>query len=388
MHRFLSVFRLLAAITMMAAYRLFSAAGLPMAQYRLGVSEITKITDLWVPEVIEQGMQEPVVERTAFMDSGVVVTSPELTRIASGPGDLVKIPFLIEPNHDDQLQVQDTAPELRKMVSGSQQAAVFNRVSTLAYAALANAVAGAGGDLLRAILNAVQGLRKRQRNRLVIAALKGLFDTPAAPDAVTGAFKALRLDHFLEAGASPLTANLVDSTMLLRGIALLGENSELLTGGAVLMHTDIATSLLDQDQIDVVRNSEGQIVLRSWKGMKVFTSDLLVRAGGTSGKVYSTFLCGLGSIAMGDKPQIVTDMAGEVAALQLDTRDIAKNNVALYDRTRFICHPQGAKWTPGESVPAAEDAGPSNAELADDANWALGASNVKNVRIVCVRSNG
>jgi hypothetical protein len=384
------LFQLVAALTVIVAYKLFSASGLPMAPLTLCI-DMTALTDLWVPEILTEGLREPVVEKTAFIDSGVVATDQRLVEAASGPGTEVEIPFIIDPNHEDQLQKEDTAPDMKKMTSGKQRAAIFNRVSPLGATALSGIISGIkpGGDVLSALLSAVQGLRKRQRNRLVIAALAGLFDVTTTPDNATGALKALRLDKFIEApGASPLATYLIDSSMMLQALALLGENKEVLTGGAVLMHSTIEASLTDQDQIDVVRNSEGVIVLRQWKGMKVFLSDKLIRAGVTNGNVYYTLFCGLGSIAMGDKPQVVTDLAGEVAALQLDQRDVAKNNVAVYDRTRFICHPQGAKWNPGEGVPADTAAGPTNAELADDANWALGAANVKNTRIVCLRTNG
>jgi hypothetical protein len=382
--------QLVAALTAITAYKLFSASGLPMAPLVLAL-DMTALTDLWVPEVLAQGLSEPVVERNAFMDSGVVVTDQRLVDAASGPGTEVVIPFLIAPNHADQVQIEGVAPDMKKLSSGTQRAAIFNRVSPLGATALSTIISGVklGGDLLTALLSEVKSLRKRQRQRLVIAELTGLFDVTTTPDAATGPFRANRLDKFIEApGASPNAAYLIDSTMMLQALALLGENKELLTGGAVLMHSAVEASLSDQDQIDVIRNSEGAIVLRQWKGMTVFLSDLLIRAGGTNGHVYYTFFCGLGSIAMGDKPQVVTELAGEVAALQLDRHDVATNNVAVYDRTRFICHPQGAKWDPESGVPANVAGGPSNAELADDLNWALGLVDVKNTRIVCLRTNG
>jgi len=149
------LFQFWATVILAALFRfsenLCGSASLPR---RLCSAEWTRITDLWVPSIIEEGMQENVVERTAFLDSGVVATSPELTRIASGGGTEVTIPFLIEPNHADQLQTQDTAPELRRMTSGTQKAAVFNRVSTLGMHALAAAVSGVArdGDLLSALI--------------------------------------------------------------------------------------------------------------------------------------------------------------------------------------------------------------------------------------------
>jgi hypothetical protein len=262
-------------------------------------------------------------------------------------------------------------------------------VSTLGMAALAQAVSGvkASGDLLRVLLDEIQKLRKLQRNRFILAQLQGLFHTASTPAANTGAFKALRLDQFLEDGGTPLAANLADSEMFLDAIALAGENSAYFTGGAILMHSVVANALNKQDQIDTIRNSEGKIVYQAWKGLTVVISDKLVRDGATTGKVYTTFICGLGSIAMGDKPQIVGSMAApviDVASLNINA-DVTKNNVGIYDRTRFIAHPQGAKWTgtPGDTV-----AGPTNAEFATYGNWALGANDVKNVRIVCVRTNG
>jgi hypothetical protein len=358
---------------------------------RLSVDAWTKLADLWVPEVLVEGMQEPVIERTAFLDSGVCVGNAEMRAIVeAGRGTEIEIPFIIEPNHDDQQQQEDTAPDIKKMSSGLQRAALFRRVSTLGATALSGVISGVkpGGDILTVLLGAVQGLRKRQRNRLVLKALSGLFHVASAPNAGTGAFRALRKDYFSETGAAPAEGFLIESTKMLQAIGLLGEVKEVLTGGAILMHSDIETALVDQDQIDVIKNSEGEIIMRRWKGLQVFISDLLVRNGGVSGKVYYTFFCARGSIAMEDKPQVVTDLAGPTAALQLAIRDVAKNNVALYDRTQFVLHPQGAKWNPQVNVPAIEEAGPSNAELADYQNWALGANDIRNTRIVCLRTNG
>lgn len=376
----------LAAVGALVALNLALA---PKPSHVLGVAAWTKIADLWVPEILAEGMKEAVVERAAFLDSGVVASDPIVVQAAGGPGTSIQIPFVIDPNHDDQLQQEDTAPEMRKIGSGLQVAAIFNRVSPLGATALSGVVSGVkpGGDILRALLDAVQGLRKRQRNRLVLAQLQGLFHTASAPAANTGAWKGLRLDQFLEDGATPLAANLADSEMFLDAITLAGENAGYFRGGAILMHSVIANALNKQDQIDTIRNSQGEIVYQSWKGLTVVQSDKLVRDGGTSGKVYTTFICGLGSIAMGDKPQQVGSQSSPVidaASLNI-VADVTKNNISVYDRTRFIIHPQGAKWT---GTPADAAAGPSNAEVATNTNWALGANDVKNVRIVCVRTNG
>lgn len=391
MKNFLTFLRFWAIVLLAAADRsLRSVLGVAAAPRFLAVDAFTKLADLWVPSVLAEMLAEPVVEKTSFLDAGVVVDSPLLTELAKGAGEVATFPFIIDPNHADQQQTEDTAPDVKKLTSGTQKAAFFNRVSPLGATALSGIISGVkpNGDLLTTLVASIRGLRARQRNRLVLAQLSGLFAVTATPDQAVGSFRALRKDYFLEAGAAPTADYLIDSTKMLYATALLGENKEFLTGGAIIMHSVIEAALVDQEQIDVIRNSQGEIVLRQWKGMQVFISDLLVRDGATSGKVYYTFFCGRGSIAQGERPQVVTDKAGEVAALQLSLTDIAKNNVAVYDRTRFILHPQGAKWNKDNADLAVPEAGPSNTEVATAANWALGANSIKNTRIVCLRTNG
>lgn len=373
------------------AYLAGNALCSPLMSQCLGDNAWTKLGDLWVPEIVSEGMREPLVERSAFLDSGVVATSAELVAAASGPGTDITVNMILEPSHDDQQQQEDTAPEIKKLSSGTQRVTIMNRVNTLGSTALAQAISGvsAQGDLLSVVLDCIKSLRKLNRGRVVAKSLSGLFDVTAAPAANTGAFKALRKDAFIEDGNAAVPAtHFIDSDKIIDAIGLSGQNKAHFTGGAICMHSKIEGALNKQGSIDVIRDADGNIVLRSYKGLTVIMDDTLVRNGGTSGQVYYTFICGLKSIAMGDKPQIVTDLAGEVASLSLDLRDVAKNNVAVYDRTRFILHPQGAKWSPQNGVPVITEAGPSNTELADDANWALGAQDVRNVRIVCLRTNG
>jgi hypothetical protein len=55
----------------------------------------------------------------------------------------------------------------------------------------------------------------------------------------------------------------------------------------------------------------------------------------------------------------------------------------IYDRSRFIIHPNGMRWT---GVPAGQSA--SNSEFATAGNWALDYETSDRVGITCLRSNG
>lgn len=138
--------------------------------------------------------------------------------------------------------------------------------------------------------------------------------------------------------------------------------------------------MLKQDDITYLKSSEGNIIMRLYKGIPLYISDLLVRNGGTSGKVYDTYIFVPGAIGMGDKMQ--TDKVGDIASLT-KKEDAGPNTVSFFDRNRFVLHVQGTKWV---GTPAGQSA--SNAELATEGNWTLAYGDAKNVGVCCLRTNG
>ena len=367
------------------------AAGFMMHPMGLGVDAFTQLADLWVPSIWSNARREARIKSVGFFSSGVVITDSDIDIAANSPGTDVQIPFLIEANPSDEVQLERTAPTVNKLTSGLQRAAILRRVSALGGTALAKAVSGA--DPIVEILGTLDGIRRRQRATALQSQLSGLFGLGAAPAAATGAFRALRLDNFVEILANITSAHLIGSNMVLDAIQLMGEAKERIEGGVFLCHSAIETALNKQDDITTVRDSDGKFIMKAYKGMQVVTDDRLVRAGTGTGTppVYFSFICARGSIATGEKKQIFTEQAGEDAAIQADFRNLSLNEQVIYDRTRYILHPQGAKWNPQAGVPAnaADKAGTaSNTELADPANWASAFADIRNVSIVCLRTNG
>jgi len=350
----------------------------PAFSARLGL--ITQIADLWTPAIWIPGMAERVVTRPSLLNSGAVVRDPLLDEIATGGGVQGVMPFLKELDGDETPQVEDTAPTPQKMGSGQQICPILNREVAVAFTALARAVAAATPgaqargpvDPVQLCLDVLSDWRLRRRQRALVNALRGFFATAAAANSE---------DHFLETTVG-LDSGLhyIKSSFINAALARLGENKEAMIYGAMVCHSVIENALLNQDEIEVIRNSDGKIILRTYKGMPVFVSDTLSRAGTTSGTVYETYFFLPGSVGMGDKPQ--SDQIGDVSSLLVDG-DAAKNNLTIYDRTRYLLHPVGARWT---GTPAAQSA--TNAELATAGNWALAYGDVKNVGIVRVRTNG
>lgn len=339
----------------------------------------TNIASLWNPPVWINGIAERVTTRPGLINSGILISDPEITLAASGPGTKIEIPFVKEVHIDDAPQVEDNDAVFGSVSSGQQTAAILNREVGIGRTALSKAVSGVDG--LRLGFDFIGDNRLRNRQKTLLSMLRGIFGIAAAPNAGTAAFKALRKDIFIEAGGSAAAGNLFSGDAFLDTLQLLGELKEVMQGAVIVTHSVIETAMTKQDDIATIRDSAGEIVTRTYKGqMPVFLSDALVRAGATSGFVYETYILLPGSVAYGEKPQVPD--VGEAASLQY-LEDASKNNVGVIDRTRFIMHPQGAKWG---GTPAGQSA--TNAELATEANWTSPLADIKNARILCLRTNG
>jgi len=162
--------------------------------------------------------------------------------------------------------------------------------------------------------------------------------------------------------------------------ALLGELQNDLLGGAMFCHPNLRAALLKQDENNFERKSQGAFTVERYKGVPLYVSNLLVRAGTTSGFVYDTYFLAAGIVAQGEKPQMGDVI--DVASLQFDTEK-GKNNQVIYDRTRFLMHLSGMKWV---GNPAGQSA--TNAELQTAENWQLVYQSADRVGVACLQTNG
>ena len=53
----------------------------------------TTLNDVWIPEVFASYQINDPVESTAFVDSGIAVSSPAFEELANGPGRITTMPF-------------------------------------------------------------------------------------------------------------------------------------------------------------------------------------------------------------------------------------------------------------------------------------------------------
>lgn len=341
----------------------------------------TSIADLWTPDIWIRGADERMNTLPSLISSPIVVRNGQFDAVAQGGGITENIPYFRDiTDQADAPQVEGTQPTMQKMGSGKQIAVMLNRETGLASTSLAASVSGE--DPVGGILRQIAIRRQKQRQSTLVNITRGIFGFATAP-AGAGALSAVRNDIFLEAGLAPAANQCISPFAFIDTIAKLNELADVTLGGGILMHPLIRAALLKQDQISFQHYSQQDgTVLETYKGYRVFVSNLLFRVGGVSGYVFDTYIFAPGVFAWGEKPQVDGSVKADAASMRLWVNP-QTNVEEIYDRTRFIIHPNGLRW-----VGVAGGQSPTNAELATAANWTLDYTTADRVGIVCLRSNG
>jgi hypothetical protein len=236
---------------------------------------------------------------------------------------------------------------------------------------------------MQSIIDQMVDMRTKQRQRTMLACLRGWFGSGATEAGAGGALAPMRVDNFDESGNDAMGDQMMSVDLFINAKTLLGELVDSLRYGAIWLHPNILASLENQDVTAFKEKSLGAFTIKTYREMPIFASEALARPGAESGYVYETYLLSNGIIGIGEKPQ-----AGDVidvASLQYFL-DRDKNNDMIWDRTRFLLHLNGIKWRPQPGVPAKQSA--TNAELQDLTNWELAFKTANRCGTVCIRTNG
>lgn len=353
----------------------------------------TSIANLWIPDIWIRTLNEKMNTLPSLISSPIVRRTGEFDALAEGGGQTVNLPYFRDiTNTRSSIQVEGAQPALNNLTSGKQFAPILNRALPYGVSALSAAVIGSGETPVDNLLSQLAGNKQKDRQATMVNILRGCFGFSNGP-AGAGALSAVRNDVFSETGANPPAGQCISPYNVADTIAALGELADTTIGGGILMHPLIRAALIKQDQISFKHYSEQSGTLLTgdsptpgqkeyYKGYRVFVSNLLQRAGGVSGFVFDTYIFSPGVFAWGEKAQKDGTLIADVASLSLYPNP-QLNQVEIYDRTRFLLHLNGMKWT---GVPAGQSA--ADAELATAGNWTLDYASPDRVGVVCLRSNG
>lgn len=310
----------------------------------------TKIADIIVPSLFHSYLQQRTTERSALIQSGIVVRTPELDDLALKGGKLINMPFFNDLTGDDEVLSDSSPLSVNKITSGQDIAVLLMRGRAWGNNDLATALSGA--DPFQAILNLVADYWVRQEQKVLLANLKGVFSAAS--------MAANKLD------ISALVGDLavMSPSTFVDALQKMGDAKEKLTG--VMMHSATEASLLKQGLIEhEIKTINGEeIQISYYMKKRVIVDD----ACPVTGDVYTTYVFGEGAFGKGE--------GAAPTPTEIDRDSLAGEDI-LINRRHFIMHPRGVKFT-SSSVAGAS---PTNAELGTAANWER-VYDPKNIRVV------
>lgn len=302
----------------------------------------TTVADVIVPEVFNPYVVEKTTELSALYQSGIVASSDELNSLALSGGRLINMPYWNDLDGDDEVLSDIAALDVERITSGQDIAALLMRGKAWSVNDLAKALSG--DDPMQVIGQLVAGYWARRMQAAILSILEGVFAAPSMAPNVYDTDVRISADNTILASQC------------------LGDAKSKLTG--YLMHSAVEADLARQDLIDFTKDSTGSIEIPTYLGKRVIVDDGCPVANG----VYTTYIFGQGAIGYGE---------GAAPVPTETTRDALSGDDILINRRHFLLHPRGVRWLDQ----AVADQSPTNAELANPANW-LRVYEPKNVRIV------
>lgn len=334
-----------------------------------------QIADIYNPIIWNKDIQEAATEQNRFLASGIMVNNAEIAAMAGGSSSVGELPFFKGLTNDEPTYSNDVSTDLSspaKITSGKQ---IYRKAfANKSWATMDLAVEIGSVDPVTAITGRIGKYWAVNTEKRLINSLTGIMMdnvTNDSADMVTDVAT-------LETGASPTAAKKISPDLIITAQATMGDAAGSLS--AIAMHSVPFTTLQRLNMIVYLPSANQNIQIPTYLGYRVIVDDSLpVRAGTTSGFVYTSILFGSDCIGYGaGAPPVPSEIFRVPAAGNGGGQDI------IYSRVTEIVHPFGFEFN------SASVAGQSAtyAELATAANWNRVYAARKNVNVAFLRTNG
>ena len=316
---------------------------------------LTQLTDVIVPEVYQSYTAVNSPEKSAFFESGVVIQNAALNQKANSGGELLNVPFwkdldsTVAPNLSDD-STNSASPQ--KVTAAKQIARMAYLNQGYSSADLAGEIAGS--DPMQQVRNRFGTYWMRQWQRRLIASCNGIL-----ADNVAANSSDMLIKVAAEATGSVTALTRFNRDAFTDAAYTMGDAAEGLQ--AIAVHSQIMAQMVKNDDIVYIQDSLGRLSIPTYMGLRVIVDDgMTVRAGTTSGFVYTSVLFGAGAFGYGE--------GAAKMPVELE-REAAKGNgggiETLWERKSWLLHPFGYQAT---GTPAGDSF--TLAELALATSWA------------------
>ncbi len=311
----------------------------------------TQLSDIIKPDVFTAYLVQNAMEKTALVQSGVLVPNAVINTQLTAGSDAFSVPFWRDLGNDEANVVNDDPASLatpKKIQTGKQ----FIRKAFLhqSWSAMNLASELAGSDALARIQDRAVAYWNRQLQRRLVATLTGVLADNVANDSddmvldITGA-----------------TASAFSPDAVIDAAGTLGDSMDTVTG--IAMHSDLYRQALKADLIEFVQPSAGSMRMPTYRGLAVIVDDGMPKVSdGSTGFHYTSVLFGAGAVGYG------LTAPGIAEGTEVENIPGAGNGGGqqiLHSRVNLAVHPAGFAWVEGT---LAGDS-PTIAELGAAAHW-------------------
>lgn len=324
-----------------------------------------RLSDVFEPTVYGSytAVNNPMT--SAFVRAGIMTNNDVLNGIARAGGRNAVVPFwrdidpTIEPNYSNDDPADLAVPH--KIGSGTMTArkAWLNQ----AFGEMDLVTELAGQSPLQHVRNRFGEYWVRQQNRRLIASVVGIMADNIANDGGDMVVDISALDTSENPNAQRFGADaFIDAAYTA------GEAADMFTGIAV--HSMIEARMVKNDEIESVLDSNGNLVMRRYKGRVVITDDTLPVTGAGADRVYTSVLFGGGAIGFGGvegSAFAIGEGVPKVAAEVSRTAEAGNGGgmESIWERRTWLIHPHGFEWIEGTLV----EMSPTLADLRLAAHW-------------------
>lgn len=301
----------------------------------------TTLSDIIVPELFNPYVIQRSMELSALYQSGIVSNNAEFDRLASEPAPIHHMPFFEDLTGDAEIVIEGNKLTPAKITS-NQDVSTTIRLAK-AWAATDLSAQLSGKDPMEAIATLVAKYWERQRQKVLLRILKGVFSS-----------EKMKAEHVYDVSSKAGKLANISASAFIDALQLLGDAQDQLTG--VIMHSKTKSYLKQQNLISTERDSNS-VEFETYQDRRVIVDDGCP----LDGDVYTTYLFGQGAIALGNgNPE------GFIAT-ETDREKLMGSGIDyLINRQCFIMHPRGIKWT---NKVRTNVESPTFVELENPTNW-------------------
>lgn len=301
----------------------------------------TQLSDIFVADYYQT--LEPVnsPEKTEVYESGIITRNPALDAVASNGQGTGTVSYWQDLNADEAPNASTDDPDQIGSVGKASQSSMKARTLFLnkGYGVADLTAELANSEPMQHIRNRFGTYWNRQWQRYIIGASRGLI---AANIADNGG------DMVIDAGAD------VDANAFIDAAFTAGDAADQFS--AIGVHSVVMKRMAKLDLIEYIRDSQGNIILRTYLGKPIFMDDSLTLNAGQ----YMSIFYGSGAFGYGvGTPHMPVEMDRKAAGGNGGGAEV------LWERKTFLLHPAGFSWVGSED----QNASPTPAAFADGANW-------------------